>query len=348
MDDLKDLTANLKSNQAFVLFRKPNESFVHKLLLAQPTENLKFPSFVVRGFAHKSAKYYPIIERESVQSDQFLLNSGEKQSFVYSNFDPQSETKREDYVRCAERAVDTIKSGKLKKVVLARTCFLSIDPPDLMKLFEELMIDKSAFAYVFHDGEMGTWAGASPEFLIYKFQNSIRSMALAGTRLAGSELTWMEKERMEQAVVGEYLRLVFKDHNVSEISQSNPSTLTTGSLEHIYSEVRGKIDDSVDLEKLIDHLHPTPALGGFPKELANDFIQHNEEFDRQLYGGFLGEMAGSDVNLFVNIRCMRLGYNGVQLFSGAGINAASNPEMEWVETNSKMNIMKSVLKLVKN
>ena len=97
-------------------------------------------------------------------------------------------------------------------------------------------------------------------------------------------------------------------------------------------------------------MHPTPAVCGFPKGKARDFILKNENYNRKYYAGFLGELnfcfesnqtLMSD--LFVNLRCMEIIKDNAEIYVGCGITKDSNPEKEYIETKNKSVTMKNIL-----
>jgi isochorismate synthase len=100
---------------------------------------------------------------------------------------------------------------------------------------------------------------------------------------------------------------------------------------------------------LLERLHPTPAVCGFPKGSAMQFIIENEAFERGYYAGFLGPVSHDNhQQLFVNLRS-GMGYqNGLMLMAGAGINEMSVEEDEWVETERKMDTLLNCVHLIKN
>ena len=120
-----------------------------------------------------------------------------------------------------------------------------------------------------------------------------------------------------------------------------------------------------NMKKLIMALHPTPAVCGLPKAPAKKFILENENYNREFYTGFLGELnlkktvqrssnrknrenqAYASITktsaLFVNLRCMKLEDNKAVLFVGGGITKDSDPVAEWEETSNKAQTMKRVL-----
>lgn len=90
------------------------------------------------------------------------------------------------------------------------------------------------------------------------------------------------------------------------------------------------------LMSLVSKLHPTPALGGFPRDAAMTWIQTHEAMDRGWFGGPLGwfEQNGSGVAA-VAIRCALISKKGSFAYAGAGIVEGSSPTLEWAETNQK-------------
>ncbi len=119
------------------------------------------------------------------------------------------------------------------------------------------------------------------------------------------------------------------------------------------------------MKEIISALHPTPAVCGLPKEKAKKFILSEENYDREFYTGFLGELnlqknvqrsrtrrnvenlayraVKKETGLYVNLRCMKIEDGKAVLFVGGGITKDSVPEDEWEETVNKAQTMKKVL-----
>ena len=92
-------------------------------------------------------------------------------------------------------------------------------------------------------------------------------------------------------------------------------------------------------------LHPTPAVVGYPKAKALEFIRENEGYDRSLYAGFVGVIDPNETShLFVNLRCIQLFRDRIRVYVGGGINAQSDPESEWLETEKKKEAVLSALR----
>jgi len=135
----------------------------------------------------------------------------------------------------------------------------------------------------------------------------------------------------------------------SELSISKPYTLKAGTILHIKTDIGGVLKPENNLKKVVQILHPTPAICGLPKAVSMDFILENEGYDRGFYSGFLGELnkdfasSESKSDLFVNLRCMQVKENQAQLYIGCGITKDSVPEKEYIETINKSLTMKRIL-----
>ena len=95
---------------------------------------------------------------------------------------------------------------------------------------------------------------------------------------------------------------------------------------------------------MANKLHPTPAISGYPTKKSIKLIEENEPHKRSLYCGFLGELFDESVNLFVNLRCMKIDRENLHLFVGGGITDLSIPEDEWEETQIKSETLLSIIK----
>lgn len=115
---------------------------------------------------------------------------------------------------------------------------------------------------------------------------------------------------------------------------------------HLRADISGEIkSNNFSLPNLINKLHPTPATCGLPKELSKEFILKNENYNREYYTGFLGEINKNSTDLYVNLRCMKVSQqkNEVSIYIGGGITKSSIPQKEWEETVVKSEVMKKVL-----
>jgi isochorismate synthase EntC len=98
---------------------------------------------------------------------------------------------------------------------------------------------------------------------------------------------------------------------------------------------------------LVQRVHPTPAVGGSPRDEALAFISEGEAVPRDYWAGPVGWAdAAGDGEWMIGIRSARLhtDESAVTLHAGAGIVAGSDPEAEAAEVNVKLaTVLESVI-----
>jgi isochorismate synthase len=114
-------------------------------------------------------------------------------------------------------------------------------------------------------------------------------------------------------------------------------------LKHLNTKIKATFTKDISVQEICKALHPTPAIAGFPKEKAVDFILKNEIHDRKYYSGMMGIESDMSSIYFVNIRCMQVCQNEIIIYAGCGITEDSDPEKEWEESENKIaNIAKHI------
>jgi menaquinone-specific isochorismate synthase len=95
---------------------------------------------------------------------------------------------------------------------------------------------------------------------------------------------------------------------------------------------------------LVERLHPTPAVGGYPTDRALSIMRELEEIDRGWYAGPFGwvDLDGSG-EFAVAIRSALLSGRTASVFAGSGIVSESVPSAEYAETYLKLRPMLSAL-----
>lgn len=292
------------------------------------------------------------------KKERFLTKLASYQSQPNSDFQIKTLTYPEQesyYQQTVQQAIYAIQEGQFDKVVLARQTIIQVlESQDWTHQFEKLCkYYPSAFVYLFHLPNVGTWLGATPETLISVDKNQIfRTMSLAGTQSfksdkKPSQALWSQKEIEEQALVSRYIIDCFKKIRLREFKEDGPKTVVAGNLMHLRTtfEVNMKATNFPQLGTVMsDLLHPTSAVCGMPKAPSLQFIKENEDFDRAFYSGFLGPVnIKEESHLFVNLRCMQIKDKQAILYAGAGITADSIPEKEWKETEMKSQTLLNTL-----
>ncbi|EAB9079845.1 isochorismate synthase EntC [Salmonella enterica] len=256
------------------------------------------------------------------------------------------------------RAAMLTATPDVDKVVLSRLIDITTDMAVDSGALLERMVAQNPVSYNFHvplaDG--GVLLGASPELLLRKEGERFSSLPLAGSarrqpddvldREAGNRLLASQKDRHEHELVTQAMKQILRDRSTELQLPSSPQLITTPTLWHLGTPFEGKANAGENALTLACLLHPTPALSGFPHQVAKKLIAELEPFDRELFGGIVGWCdAEGNGEWVVTIRCAKLQGNQVRLFAGAGIVPASSPVGEWRETGVKLSTMLNVFGL---
>jgi isochorismate synthase len=264
---------------------------------------------------------------------------------------------RAGYARAVASAVDALKAGELRKVVLARALRLTMAAPvDVGTLLANLVSDNVAgFTYAVDLPAVTgrrTLVGATPEMLLSRTGATVTANPLAGSiprdsdpvrdRANGEALLASAKDRDEHRVVVEAVADALRPFCRTLHVPAEPSLISTTAVWHLSTHVTGELrDPGVSSLRLASALHPTPAVCGTPVSDARATITALEPFDRGFYAGAIGWCdADGDGQWVVGIRCGELvepvvGPSTMTLYSGAGIMPASVPELEVTETSAK-------------
>ena len=256
----------------------------------------------------------------------------------------QSSIEKDDYLSQAEKCVVDLKSGKLGKIVLSRTIASEKSGVSWAKVFKSLLdAYPNAFVFMYHTEETGYWLGATPEKLLCNHGGEVSTMALAGTRLAGTQSDWGEKEIVEQKIVADYIGECFKKAGI-EYEMTATYTRNAGNIEHLCNDFKGQAKSKENIEALKLALHPTPAIAGVPCKEAVDYICEVEAHNRRCYGGYIGPVnENGDFDLFVNLRSIEFAGEKYCMYVGGGLTSSSNPEKEWQETAEKAKTLQRFL-----
>jgi menaquinone-specific isochorismate synthase len=254
------------------------------------------------------------------------------------------------------RAAGAVGRGRIDKVVLARRAdLLAPAPIDADAVLRRLVASPPATSppngapvTVFAFGREGrTFLGASPERLVAVTGRSFRTIALAGTtgrdpdRVRDGELATTllasEKDREEHAVVVDMLRETLAPLAGRLDIDRSPHVVQLPTLQHLASDISGELHDDLGILDLVARLHPTPAVGGWPRAAALELLEEQEHLDRGWYAGPVGWVdARGDGEFVVAIRSGVIAEDQAHLFVGCGIVADSEPDREWAESSMKL------------
>ncbi|MDM5070326.1 MULTISPECIES: isochorismate synthase [Aeromonas] len=271
----------------------------------------------------------------------------------------QSTPAAAEFKTSVSSALDAFAQGHLAKVVLSRKLILTLHKPaDPEQVLARLMSQNPhAFHFSLPLGQDRRLLGASPELLLRVSGGEVFTHPLAGSAKRGGEpaqdrqvardLLASRKDQHEHRLVIDEIRRVLTPHCRELAIPANPTLMSTDTLWHLGTPIAGQLHPGqASVLSLACQLHPTPALCGYPTELARQFILEQEPFRRALFSGIVGwcDSQGNG-EWAVVIRCGVLDGHQVELFAGAGIVAGSDPAMEWAETGTKLGTMLKALGL---
>lgn len=252
-------------------------------------------------------------------------------------------------------ATQTIAGEDLDKVVLARATDLqfsqSVNAAAVMASSRRLNLNCYHFFMAF--SAESAFLGSSPERLWRRRDTALRTEALAGTVAnhpedhrawqLGEWLMKDDKNQRENMLVVEDIcqRLQGCTQTLDVLP---PQVLRLRKVQHLRRCIWTELNQADDMLCLMQ-LQPTAAVAGIPRELAREFIQQNEPFEREWYAGSAGYLSRRQSEFCVSLRSAKISANVVRLYAGAGIVRGSDPEQEWQEIDNKAAGLRTLLQM---
>ncbi|KAJ0256455.1 Isochorismate synthase 1 [Hirschfeldia incana] len=255
------------------------------------------------------------------------------------------------YYPAVEKALEIIKqkSSSLSKVVLARNSRVITDTDiDPIAWLAQLQSEgHDAYQFCLQPPGAPAFIGNTPERLFQRNQLGVCSEALAATRpRAASTARDMEIERdlltspkddLEFSIVRENIREKLNSICDKVVVKPQKTVRKLARVQHLYSQLAGRLRREDDEFDMLAALHPTPAVCGLPAEEARLLIKEIESFDRGMYAGPIGFFGGEESEFAVGIRSALVEKGlGALIYAGTGIVAGSNPTSEWNELDLKI------------
>jgi menaquinone-specific isochorismate synthase len=260
-----------------------------------------------------------------------------------------------DWKAVVAGAVDAIKRGELRKVVLARRVDITANRPfvitDVLSRLEALYPSCMVFS-------MEGFLGASPELLMRRSGAEIESHPLAGTVARSGDtrsddalvagLLGSEKARHEHQVVVDELRAALDPVCASLDVPAQPSVMGLRNVSHLATRITGRLASTAarlpSALELVGLVHPTPAVAGNPTGAAIRYAAEVEGFDRGRYAGPVGWMDSRGDGAFaLGIRCAETSGARARIYAGNGVVAGSDPGEELAETQLKLQALLAAL-----
>jgi menaquinone-specific isochorismate synthase len=295
-----------------------------------------------------------LLTEQLVNQEKALINY-QKKKHVNPKITKQVEVEPETWKKTVKQATEFISNGKAEKIVLAREMQLTFsENVHVTDVIEQLTeTQPTSYIFAFEKGS-DCFVGATPERLIKVEGNQLLSTCLAGTAPRGEnniedekigyQLLHDEKNLEEHAFVVQMIKQSVEEFCTEMEIPSKPVLYKLRNLQHLYTPVRGVFKKGFSIFDVINKLHPTPALGGEPREKALSFIREYELLDRGWYGAPFGWIDSNHNGEFaVAIRSGLIQGDTASLFAGCGVVKDSYPEAEYEETGIKFLPMLTVL-----
>lgn len=249
-----------------------------------------------------------------------------------------------------------ITQDKFDKIVLARETTIEVqdelEPTHIINTLREQY--PNCYSFLVRQEGSKTFLGCTPERLLSFRKNYLLTEALAGSIQRGTTATedaFLEKELMLSTKNADEHNYVIKaiEQKLSPLVKkiergSKPVIKKLTNVQHLFTPITAWLKEEVSPLTILEQLHPTPAVGGYPWEKARPYIRKLESFDRGWYAGPIGWLNSNNGGEFaVAIRSGLIDNNRAIFYAGCGIVANSDAEAEWEETILKLRPMLSAL-----
>ena len=243
------------------------------------------------------------------------------------------------------RSVAEIHAGRYEKSVLARRQI--VETAATPGVIVTRLADRFPRCFIFKFSSGGaTWLGASPELLVSLDAGRVNAASVAGSQrgCAGEGLTGDPKERAEHGFVVTALQTSLEPLCEALDFPAQPEVMRLPNISHLYTPFTGRPRAGVTILDLVEAVHPTPAVAGWPRAEAIEAIGRLEAMDRGWYAGPIGWLDLEGHGEFaVALRSGLVEQGRATLFAGAGIVGASQPAEELAETETKFGALRDAI-----
>jgi menaquinone-specific isochorismate synthase len=292
------------------------------------------PAFYAPDFFLSNSSPWLVFDEFSIRNDLSLPVEAQSLRF--------EEPSRDSFLNRAQNLLDSIAREEIRKAVPVEfeVADFSSDSLPISKLPHSPQL----FPYGFWL-EIEGMLGATPEILLRLEGQHLETMALAGTAaLTAPSLLENPKERHEHNLVIEDIHSSLSAYGDVEVGETKEKILPT--LKHLFTPIQVSLKEKVSAETLVKALHPTAALGGFPRAAAKDWLTKQPEASvRRRFGAPFGYVDGDSALFVVAIRNIQRFDEKIWLGSGCGIVTGSDPEREWEELKLKRQSVREMLGL---
>ena len=252
-----------------------------------------------------------------------------------------------------DSALAEISNKTFSKVVISRKTEFDLSGTFNMNQMDEIA-EKYPDCVTFVNKCNGSvFFGVTPERLLKISEGTIETEAIAGSIkrsiqpdediLLSEKLLNSSKDLHEQELVTDYIKSILQNYAEDISFNGGPELIKLENIQHLKTKIKAKLKKDKFFFDLVNELHPTPAVCGYPKEAALNFILKNEGYERGLYSGITGWFNLYEEGEFaVAIRSALINKDKLYAFSGCGIVEGSNAMSEYEETELKLKPILSI------
>jgi len=327
--------------------------YIPQVLIEKKADSVNIKVILPNDYETDDLKKKEYLHSLATTLDPNIFSFHEHNNFQIGRSESPNYMEWDNIVR---KSLNAIEKRDLEKIVLSRKEIVTykrhICTSAIFRDMYESLQQKSYSVY-FKFSHQQTFFSFTPETLFKVKDNVLKLDSLAGTRPRGNsetkdkkfeaELLSDTKEMNEHRCVTKYIENKM-DNLVEKINiDKSEGILKQKYVQHIHTTLEGELKDDIKSFDLIKTFHPTPAVGGMPKEDALSLIKKLEPYQRGFYAAPIGYFSKNSSEFAVAIRCALAHSDKLHIYGGCGIVKNSVPKNEWLETKSKMKNFQNIL-----
>ncbi len=290
-----------------------------------------------------------VLQRATTMGTGFARDAGlHASSSSPSHFELHPLRSPEEWCAAVTTATQRLAAGEARKVVLARGIEIVTDRPIRPSAVVSQLRRTFPASHLFSiDG----FVGATPELLVERSGVVVRAHPMAGTApRSGDRET---DARLAAALLASTNTRDEHRHTIDMVhdtllpwcsyldEEADPSIVAVANVQHLSTRLEGQLSEPIaSVLDLVGALHPTPAVGGMPRDAALALIDELEDLDRGRYAGPVGWVdAQGNGTWAVGIRSAQINGTRTRVHAGVGVVADSQAEQELAETRAKLQTM---------
>lgn len=331
----------------------PGELVVPAIVIGRGDDGTCWVTTIAPSDAHPGAAAVDaVVERGLTEVVGFAGDAGLISDDGPTDFSVRPERTPSAWCASVDEATRRLRDGHARKVVLARAVLVESDRP----LRPGAVLSHLRRTYpTSHLFSMDGFVGATPELLVARSGDHLQAHPMAGTAPRSGDPD--TDARLAASLLASRNTLDEHRHTIDMVhdtllpwcsyldEEAEPSIVAMANVQHLATRLEGRLSNPpASVLELVTALHPTPAVGGAPRDIALEMIAELEQLDRGRFAGPVGWVDASGNGTWaVGIRSAQIDGPSARVFAGVGVVADSDPASELAETRAKMQAMLGAL-----